>query len=135
GVKERGVTMERKQKKVEEGVEDQLDVMRIAGAVERIGIERAEEGEARGVSPELLAQQADNEDRFHQPVAEQIESVEIVLGDGEGAGEVEQVVGDPVVPVLDQLAIAPAIDCPDDGPGADEVKREAAGDLDQRVEP
>ena len=90
------------------------DVVGEAVAIELVGDEGAEHREARGIGPQPLAQQADHEDAFDEPVAEQIESVEIVLGDREGLREVEQVVGDPVVLVLDELVIAPALDGADD---------------------
>ena len=68
---------------VEDAEQDQAEVVGEAVAVELVGDERAEHGEARRIGPQLLAQQADHQDRFDDPVAEQIESVEIVLGDGE----------------------------------------------------
>ena len=83
-------------------------------AVELVGDERAEHREARGIGPKPLAQQPDHEDAFDDTVAEQIESVEIVLGDRKGLRELEEVCGDPVVLVLDQLVIAVALDRLDD---------------------
>ena len=72
--------------------QDQADVVREAVAVELVGDERAEHGEARRIGPQLLAQQADDQHRFHDAVAEQVESVEMVLATEKLSREVEQVV-------------------------------------------
>ena len=105
-----------------------------AVAVELIGDEQAEDGEARRIGPDLLLQQPGDEHAFDEAVAEQVECIEVVLRDREVAREMEQAGGDPVVLVLADCVIAPAVDGIDDGRGADEVERDAADYLEQRVE-
>jgi hypothetical protein len=93
---------------VEDAEQDEADIPGEAEAIELVGDERPEHREARRIGPQSLPQEADHQDRFDDPVAEQIESVEMVLGDREGLRELEQMGRDPVVLVLDQLIVAPS---------------------------
>jgi hypothetical protein len=55
----------------------------------------------------------------------------MMLLDRKMTREFEELVRDPVILVVNQLVIAPAVDGADDGRGTDEVERDPADNLDQ----
>ena len=109
--------------------------MREAVAVELVSDERAEHDEARRIGPQFLLQEAVDDHALHDSVAEQIKREEIVLRDREGPAELEYAVGDPVVRVLGQFALAEAVDPVEDRRRAGEVERDPADHLEDRVQP
>src|SRR5258708_4553236 len=100
----------------------------------KVDDEQVEHGEARGIGPKLFAEESDDQDRFDDTVTEQIESVEMMFRDREVSGKIQEMVGDAVVAIRNQLVVAPAVDLSDDHLGADEIECKSTSDLDDRVE-
>ena len=111
---------ERHDDQVEQAEDDQPGIVEVGEAIELVGDEQGQDGEGRGVGPQLLAQEADHEREVDRPVAEEEEGVIIMLGRGEAAR-------DPVVRV-------DALDEAQDRRRAEQRQREPAGDLHQRVQ-
>ena len=120
------VDCESDDEQVEKRQEDEAELVRVAVAIELVGDEGAEDDEARGISPELLTEQPDHQRPFHQSVAEQVESVEMMGLRREAFREPEHVPGQEIVRVFDELASREAVDQADDL--ADRILRVVAAD-------
>src|SRR5262249_25530358 len=106
---------------IEDAEQDQRDIAGEAVAIELVGDEQAEHGDARGIGPELLAQQADHQDRLNDPMAQEIESEEMLLSEREE--------------MRDSILRVDFVDPARDGLGAEQIQREPAANLDQRMQP
>src|SRR5258708_19690227 len=116
-------------KQVEDAEQDEDEVVGEAVAVQLVGNEQSEHGEARGIGPKLFAEESDDQDRFDDTVTEQIESVEMMFRDREVSGKIQEMVGDAVVAIRNQLVVAPPVDLSDDHLGTDEIECKSTSEL------
>src|ERR1017187_5612562 len=107
-----------------ENVEDrqhyEAEAVRVRKTVELVDDEKTEDAQGSWIGPELISEQTDNEEHLNDPVAEQIESVEVLGAEGKILREAYEMCGDKVIWILNQFVLGDRINQAGDGAGADE---------------
>src|SRR5712664_3280635 len=105
---------------IEDRQHDEAEAVRVRVAVELVEDEESEDDKGKRVGPELVSQQADDEERLDYAVAEGIEGVEARGADVEILRRAQEVRRHKVIWILEQLLLGKRIDQPGDGASADE---------------
>ena len=118
---------------IEDGQYDQADAVRVGVAVDLVDHEQAERHERCGIGPELAAQQADDQQKLHGAMTDQIEGVEILGADGERLQGTDQCAGNEIIRVLDDFVLGEQADQTMDEIVADDQQQQTAQAFDHRM--
>src|SRR5258706_1512507 len=119
-------------KQVEDRQHDQPERMGVGKPVDLIGDEHAKDDERGWVRPQLVPQQACNDEQLHDAVAQQVECVEVPAADREVLCHAQQLCRHEIVRVLDKLVLRQPGNQADDGFGTDQGEGDPGGTVEQR---
>jgi len=120
---------------VENGKQDQPDSVRVRETVKLIDNKESQDDQGCRIRPELVPKQTDDKQQFDDAVAKQIKSVEILGLNREMLRGGEQMCGDEIVRVLDQLFLGQHIDEVFDRVCADQSQNDSSSAFNQREGP